>query len=246
MKSITTLRECLFLFLSICTINLSSQTNVIINGDFETGDLSGWTSMTFGAALGWNINDGTYTGSCVSIGPFSNRQPISGNYDIISDQTSNGMNLVSTGFVVPDLFSSAVISWDMLYDNRLSAGMPKFQDPNQEFRVVILDASMVPIDTVWSTDPGDPDQLLSVMTVSETITDPLNGREGEMVYLLLQEEDDLGCFNVAIDNVSIIFSQAAIPTIGQWGILILSMALSIVGLVSLKYSDPYLSREMIN
>ncbi|NNF36965.1 MAG: IPTL-CTERM sorting domain-containing protein [Saprospiraceae bacterium] len=242
MNAIANLKECVILFLCVLSFTLSSQSNVIMNGDFETGDLSGWTSMTFGSALGWNINDGTYTGTCVSNGPLATRQPISGNFDIISDQSMAGMNLVSTGFVIPDPFTSASISWDMLYDNRLSAGMPKFQDPNQEFRVVILDSSMMPIDTVWSTDPGDPDQVLSAMTVSETITDPLMGREGEMIYLLLQEDDNLGCFNVAVDNISLVFSQAAIPTLNQWGILILSLILSIIGVSSLKYTE----KEVLN
>jgi len=242
MKSIANCKECVILFLSLLTFSLYSQSNVIVNGDFETGDLSGWTSMTFGSALGWNINDGTYTGGCVSIGPLANRPPIAGNFDIISDQRANGMNLVSTGFIVPDFYTSASISWDMMYDNSFSIGMPKFQDPNQEFRVVILDAAMMPIDTVWSTDPGDPDQVLSVMTVSEAISEQLIGREGQMIYLLLQEDDNLGCFNVAVDNVSLIFSQAAIPTLSQWGILILSLFLSIIGISSLKYYG----REVFN
>ena len=220
----------IFLFYS----HIQGQTNVIVNGDFESGDLTGWSAMNTGMSLGWNINDGTYTGSCASLGPLSNRPPISGNYDIISDQRAAGMNLISTGFIVPDPINSASIGWDMMYDNSLSSGNPQFQDPNQEFRVVILDSAMIPVDTLWSTDPGDPNQLLVPTRMTLQISEVFEGGEGEMFYLLFQEDDNLGCFNVVIDNVELTFSQAAVPTISEWGGMILFQLILIIGVLYIK------------
>jgi hypothetical protein len=221
------------------------QSNAIVNGDFEMGDLSGWSSMVSGDAAGWNINDGSYVGLCVSNGPLSLRPPIAGNYDVISDQTGPGMNLLSSVFSIPSPLTNAVISWDMLYDNSQSVGIPPFQDPNQEFRVMLLDASMMPIAEVWSTDTGDPLQVLSPLHIEENLLNDLAGMEGQMAYLLFQEDDDMGCFNVVLDNVSLVFNARPIPTLSIWGVIISTLLIIIFSVVQLQQKQVQYLRKYI-
>ena len=49
----------------------------VVNGDFETGDFTGWSVANSGASGGWAINNGTYD----PIGPATPLAPISGDFD---------------------------------------------------------------------------------------------------------------------------------------------------------------------
>lgn len=50
--------------------------DLVSNGNFETGDFTGWTNTGTGNGLGWAINDGTFDPA----GPGVALAPIGGNF----------------------------------------------------------------------------------------------------------------------------------------------------------------------
>ena len=134
--------------------------NLIVNGDFETGNLNGWTMSASGGATGWVINDGTLDPT----GPATPTPPIHGNYDVVSTNAYAGMNLLSELVTLPSNVSYANLSWKDRIKNYNSPTRPAFCNsgpigyinPFQQFSVNVLDASNNLIGTVFTTNPGDP------------------------------------------------------------------------------------------
>ena len=123
----------------------ASTTDLIVNGDFETGDFTGWTVINTGTGS-WSIN----TGSFDPPGPGEALAPIAGNFDAVSSQTSPSQNILKQQTItLPSSITSAVLSWSDRIRN--DGG---FFDPDQEWRVLILDTNDVLIQEVFSTNPG--------------------------------------------------------------------------------------------
>ena len=71
--------------------------DLITNGDFETGDFTGWTVVPGGSGANYHINDGTYV-------PFSSGgslPPISGTFDVVGDQFGASVTLLQQTVSVP-------------------------------------------------------------------------------------------------------------------------------------------------
>lgn len=119
----------------------------IINGDFETGDFSGWTLMNSGSGT-FVINDGTHD----PLSPDGPLPPYSGNFSALSDQGGPGIYLIYQDVTLPPDATSATLYWvDMI---RNHAGI--FEDPDQEFRVEIWNMDNQVLSTLFSTNPGAP------------------------------------------------------------------------------------------
>ena len=169
-------------------------TELITNGGFETGDFTGWTLADTGSG-NWSINDGTFDPD----GPGDALPPISGNFDAITAQAGPGLHLLSESIGVPSNIQSAVLSWS----DRIRNDASEFSDPNQEWRVLILDSSGNLIQEIFSTDPGDPLQQIGPNNRSFDITSLLQSLEGEQIRLSFEEQNDSGFFNVTLDDVSL-------------------------------------------
>lgn len=176
---------------------------LVVNGGFETGDLTGWTVNATGNGS-WQINDGTLDPP----GPGLPTAPIAGSFDAVSVQGGAGLRILSEPFAVPETVTSATLSWSDRIRNFASVG---FQDPNQEFRVLLLDSAGDTIQEIFSTDPGDPAQQLGPNTRSFDLTALLQSLEGQVVQIAFQEQDNRGFFNVNVDDVSLLVGTA--PTI---------------------------------
>lgn len=187
-----------------------SQTELIENGDFETGDLSGWTVETLGGLhLGsWSLNDGTLAPPGPVPLPF---EPLSGDFDAMCIQVGPGVKrLTSAPIVLPDDVPSAALSW--LDSIRNLDFMGRFEDPGQEFRVQLLDANEALIAQVYSTDPGDAPVQAGPNLREFDVTADLAPYAGETVYLRFELQDELFFFNVNVDEVSLLVGSSG-PTL---------------------------------
>jgi len=179
-------------------------TETIVNGDFETGTLTGWTKViTGGGSNDWVINDGTLD----PFGEFGPLAPISGNFDAMNVQNSIGEQILKQSFTVPTGIVSAQLSWD----DRIRTCT--FSDPIQEARVQIRDsAGTTVLATVFSTNPGD--QLIQIGPNARSfdITSILEPLAEQTVTLAFDYEVRACVSNWSIDNVSLLIEAAAPST----------------------------------
>jgi len=173
--------------------------NVIQNGTFDSGSFAPWTVSAIGVN-GWQLNNGALDPQ----GPAVPQPPIAGAFDIVTDQTGPGLRSISQSFVVPSVVNSATLTWSDRIQNFGNA----FQDPNQEYRVQITDAGGTVLQTVFSTNPGDPLIQLGPNNRSANLTALLQSRVGQTLRLRFEEQDNLGFFNVTLDNINLSVESA--------------------------------------
>ena len=181
---------CLFVCLFVGSAN-AALIEHIANGGFESGDLSGWNVVNTGSGS-WQINDGTFVPSGGSA-----HAPISGSFDAVTEQGGAGFHNLFQDILLPGAFSSAILSWDDRIINAASA----FSDPNQEWRVLIEDLAGNLISEVFSTNPGDTNQVGPNSRLFD-LTAILQPLVGQSVRVSFEEQDNLFFFNASLDNVS--------------------------------------------
>lgn len=192
----------------------------ISNGDFETGDFTGWNVVNTGSGA-WAINDGSFVPS----GPSTELPTIGGNYDVVSHQTGPGFNNLFQDILLPESFNNAFLSWDDRIRNSAS-----FSDPNQEWRVLIEDTSGVFISEVFSTDVGDLSSQNGPNARGFDLTALLQPLSGQSIRVSFEQQDDLGFFNASLDNVSFTTSVPEPSTLAIF-------ALGFLGLVSRRFKQ---------
>ncbi len=176
----------------------SSTVEFITNGDFETGDFTGWTVENMGSGA-WTINDGTVDPNALG----QPTTPIEGNYDALVTQGGPGVRILSEAFTVPRFVSSAVLSWQ----DRIRNYADDFVDTIQEWRVELIDTSGNVLHEVFSTQPGDPNQQLGPNLRSFDLTPILQNLAGQDVAVRFVEQDERFYFNVNLDEVSLVVTS---------------------------------------
>ncbi len=180
----------------------SANVELVRNGGFETGDLAGWSNTSTGGNFGYSINDGTFDPGG-SLGPLA---PISGNFDVSTSQTGPGSSTLRQSFLLPDSFTSLVLSWQ----DRIRS-QTALADPRQEFRVNIRDASNGLIQTVFSTNPGDPSMQVGPNLRSFELAPLLASFAGQTVQLVFEQDVRNYYFPLALDNISLEAEIAIVP-----------------------------------
>jgi len=188
------------------TERATASIELITNGDFETGDFTGWANSATGAGLAFTINDGSFNPA----GPGGALAPIAGQFDAVSSQTNPALNLVTQIFQVPLNITNAVFSWADRIRNHAPSNV--FSDPNQEFRVLIEDMAGGLIQEIFSTDPGDPLQQVGPNNRLFDLTALLQSLAGQDIQIAFEQQDDLGNFNATIDDVSLQVDVIPEPT----------------------------------
>lgn len=178
----------------------ASGTNLITNGNFETGNFNGWTVTPFIGQNGWQVNNG----SIDPASPANPLPPISGAFDAFTDSTGGNTRVIAQTFVVPANVQQATLSWS----DRLQNFASQFQDPNQEFRVVIADVNGNVLQTVFSTNAGDPLSQVGPNNRAFDVTALLQSRAGQILQLRFEEQDSLFYFNVTVDNIALTVGSA--------------------------------------
>jgi formylglycine-generating enzyme required for sulfatase activity len=167
----------------------TDEGNLIINGDFETGDLSGWTLVDSGDGT-FVINDGTFDPG----GPDGPLATYNGSFSALSNQDAPGVHTIYQDVTLHASTTLATLAWaDMI---RNHAG--EFSDPDQEFRVEIWNTDNEVLATLFSTNPGDP--LLNSWT--ERSAD-ISQFAGMTIRVAFTEEDNHFYFNVHLDDIRI-------------------------------------------
>jgi hypothetical protein len=183
---------------------LTSTTELIVNGGFETGDVSGWTLENTGTGT-FVINNGNYDPG----GPGTPLPPYAGAFSALSNQTGPGTHAIYQVVAIP-AGSQLTLEWADQIRNHASS----FVDPNQEYRVEIRSIGNELLATLFSTNANDP--LTQDWTQRTADLSPF---AGQTVRIAFVEQDNLGYFNVQVDEVRIagIKTMASIPVMVSAG-----------------------------
>ena len=190
-----------------------SESKPLTNGDFETGDLSGWTADVIDGSWGnWFVyEDGNTAPSSgdrkYSYNVFELPDPPQGMYAAASDSAAPGRYILYQDFTVD---SPAVLHLDVYYRSRGSINAPPHldllgsTDSNDQFRVDVIDTAAA-IDslaeeevfgTLFQNGESDPIHL-GPTDVSLDLTPFV----GETVRLRVVQIDNTAAFYSGFDNV---------------------------------------------
>ncbi|HEX5989090.1 MAG TPA: hypothetical protein VFY75_02595 [Solirubrobacterales bacterium] len=193
-----------------------AEATTVVNGDFETGSLSGWTLHDdFGTEPGsWFAYSGT--ASPIEIGP-SVPPPPQGNFAAITAQFGPGLHILYQDVALEPGWPH-VLSLIAYYESGPPIESPDSfaweGEPNQQYRIDVIKPT-APIETL---DPGD---ILATLLHTETgdptslepktLTADLSAFGGQTVRLRFAEVDNEGPFNAGVDAVSITGPPAPQP-----------------------------------
>ncbi|HYG97057.1 MAG TPA: hypothetical protein VD741_08100 [Solirubrobacterales bacterium] len=177
----------------------------VVNGDFETGTLSGWETFDEGSGE-WT----TYSGSNPFELPLS--APPQGSFAGATVQDEAGLHIlyqeVDLGTGPEEVLRLyAYYASDVPLTTPESGTLsPNSPDSNQQYRIDVMDPA-APINSVdpedilapvFATDDGDPETM-----APELISVDLTEFGGQTVGLRMAEVDNEGFFNAAVDAVAI-------------------------------------------
>jgi hypothetical protein len=188
----------------------SANAATIVNGDFETGSLSGWQTQTLGIATesGWYAYSGTE--SPLSSNPI--QAPPQGKFAAASDEGGPSTHILYQD-VALEPFYAQQLSMLVYYQSAAAITVPSPDTldsggpGNQQYRVDVMKptapiTSLEPSDilaTVFQTKVGDPQMLAPTQ-----LTVNLTPFAGQTVRLRFAEVDNGGYFNASVDAVSIL------------------------------------------
>lgn len=212
-------------FVALVTATSASATTVelVSNGGFETGDLSGWTvTDQAGGSGSWFAETNAFT----PLSGFSTVGPNSGSFYAVTDQTGPGAHALTQSVSVAAGASSVIFSFDMFIND--FGGGPIFGSTeldytaggtfaaNQWATVDILAAGTNALSNTTGVlanyfvgvTPGGsgPNPYVSY---SFDITALVAG--GGNFDLRFAEVDNNGFFNMGIDNVSVLQTTNPVP-----------------------------------
>jgi hypothetical protein len=160
------------------------------NGDFETGDFTGWNQINSGSG-GITIDDGTFDPD----GPGGPVAPFEGSFAAATFQSGPGVHSLFTDLVLDPDLNSATLEWADNLQNHAGT----FSDPIQEWRVEVWEpADNSVLGELFSTNPGDPpiqDWTVRAADLSPWI--------GQTIRLAFTQQDSLFFFNARLDAVSV-------------------------------------------
>ncbi len=221
----------------------AAQTELIVNGGFETGTFAGWTldNRSLGdpydpdvpAAGGFVVDDNADTQTPLSGLPTLG--PGGGTFFALSDMTAAGTHTLRQSFTVPLTAKTVTLSFDMYVYDWFGAGAaidPSGLDhttggtgqPNQHARADLLPSSA----TAFDTEAGSVLQNFYLGVDPESAQDPpeaavyrsyvfdLTGTvlPGQTYQLRFGTVDNQFVLNQAVDNVSVRVTFAPEPASG--------------------------------
>ncbi len=225
----------------------ASAQQLIVNGGFESGDLTGWQAYTEDGS----ITDGVYpdASEMYSVGGGANPSPYSGygtpgpsagSYYALSDQNDPSAGVLVQTFTVPYAVGSATLSFDMfVQDQNLQGPCDVTNAGAIEYNTACSQFSLVDL---WAGDltVGDPfaagiaaDHYLEYTGFNEpafgqwqTYTYDLSGFLAPGTYTLrFATVDNQSYYQQGIDNVSLEVTPAAVPEPSTVSLLALGLPL---------------------
>jgi hypothetical protein len=201
----------------------------VVNGGFETGDLSGWTVVNEADGSGnWYVCSAD-PASCPDVLLQSSFPPPEGTYAAISSQGNPGSHILYQD-VTLEAGATHQLSFTTYYENNaldengnavfFTPDSLSYQvEPNQQYRIDIMkpDApvdSVAPEDilaTVFRTEVGDP----AIMEPTPMTFD-LSQFAGSTVRLRFAEVDNQDNFVAGVDDVKVTSVPTTTPTKKTW------------------------------
>jgi hypothetical protein len=237
---------------------LAAAQELLTNGGFETGNLSGWTvaNRTLGTPYDPNVPaTGTFlvdnnADTLTPLSGLSTLGPASGNFYALSDMTAQGTHALLQSFTVPLGATSVLLSFDMYVYDWYGAGAamdPSGLDhtsggtgaPNQHARVDLLSALAGSFDTsagsvlsnfYLGVDPESAQNPPQAPFYRNYAFD-LTGvaLPGQTYQLRFGEVDNQFVINQAVDNVSVRVALAPGQVIPEPGTWALLLAAAAAG-----------------
>ena len=184
----------------------------VANGNFETGDLSGWTVVNSGSGSWFN-----YSGTTSPLSFFPIAAPPQGTFAATTDQSGPGSHILYQDIALEPAFNHT-LTFTLYYANQAGAfatpaSLSETVAPNQQYRVDIMKpsasvTSVAPGDilaSVFQTHVGDPTTLAPTpMTVD------LTPFAGQTVRLRFAEVDNQSYFQASVDDVKIVSTPQVI------------------------------------
>ena len=221
----------LLALLFLVSFSSHAQAQIFQNGDFETGDLTGWTVVEVGAGL-WEVYSGTTVGAGIPI-----EAPPQGIYASSSWQGDPGSSLIYQDISVPVGFNSACSLY--LYYNtggpfNITGDINDLTNDNQQGRIDIIepnDAQIFSItdgilDTVFVGEPGDP-----LLRPYGTLAFDLSPYAGTTVRFRVAAVGEGNFIEFAVDDIH---CSSAIPTLGEWSMIALAAVLGVIGFIVIR------------
>ncbi len=193
-------------------------TQLLTNGDFESGTFNGWTVQNHNGSMFSNVDwkiDTPGTDTPISGNHTMGNVANNGSYYAVADQSGIGTQALLQSFTVPVNVASLTLTFDMFANNYKPDGTT---NANQQARVDILSASA----DALSTSPGDIVGTYYVgadsganphafTSYSHTLTGLTAGTTYRLRFYGAANERNL---NIGVDNVSIraeISDVSAVP-----------------------------------
>jgi hypothetical protein len=229
----------------LCTsATAASAVELVTNGGFETN--GGPNTNTF---TGWTVTDqaggsGSFFAQTGATNPtgFSCSgtavpAPPLGNFSAMTVQSGPGSHIISQNVAIPANFSAKFFA--KVYQTTSAFVTPASLDytvaPNQQARIDIMTTGSPLTDmgagillNVYQTKVGDPGT-----TGYNNVSADLTPYAGQTVRIRIAEVDTQGCFSFGVDGVSVI-SGSAIPTLSEWALIGLGMAVLAIGVVAVR------------
>ena len=240
---------------------LPPEEDLVVNGGFETGDFTGWTLDELTESGFWGVYTGTpppllfpppvgdYAAVTIQSDPDANilyqdiQLPVNSeitcsaivyyvNEDTIMGMGSSESEAFSKGLVAADPGDVTAERVFVIGDGL------SIDQPNQQYRVDIMDPDAPPFDTgagvlmnLFQTLPGDPDEL-DYTTLNFDLT-PYAGQTVRIRAAVVVTENPL---HGAIDAVTCTWVPLArpIPTLSEWGLIAMAGVLGIVALLAIR------------
>lgn len=214
---------------------------LITNGDFETGNYSGWNPNVRPGSSG-NLNISTPGANAPLSGSSTAANPFGGFFYSVTDQIGPGSYALTQSFAVPLGTTSVQFSFQMFantYGGTIidPIGLDHNGNSNEHARVDILLASTA---DPFSTAVGDivGNYYLGTDNSSTNpnpytnylfnLTGVLTG--GQSYILRFGQVDNRGFFNQGVDNVSILADGNVVPEPGSLALVLLGFGLVAAGL----------------
>ena len=194
----------------------SAGAATVVNGDFEAGNLSGWTQVNNPSGESqsgeWTTYSGKFGGELGGEVP----PPPAGSYAALTVQGGPGAHILYQDVALEPYWThqlSLVTYYNSVntlvtpQPNTLSPGEGEGGPPeNQQYRIDVVQPSasvesLEPSDilaTVFATKSGDPTSMAPT-----TLTADLPAFAGQTVRLRFAEVDNIGEFNAGLDSVAI-------------------------------------------
>jgi hypothetical protein len=223
------------------------------NGDFETGDLTGWTVYSrvltgVGNAANWY----NYTGTSSPLSSHTLSPPPQGTRAAVSDQNQASINELTQDFTLPP-GQSGTLTFKIAYNNLASlfVTLPTLDfNNNQQFRIDLIKTTSahesVAVNDIYAklyqTQPGN-----ALFLAPTLMTYDVSGYAGGTARLRFAESVGFNWMNLQVDNVCLsttrgtIAKPTAVATNGTTnfgGVTVTFPSVTVAGTTSLQQLDP--------